>query len=1010
MSNYTPTGNISTISEINAELEKIANSIADKVDRSPDLSQANQMEVELDMNSNRIINLADGENPSDAVTKRQLDSTTATITVSSIDNIDAYVGTTPTTAQDLEAASDAVETLLFGGTSLVIENDVVIDSNAVARVWDLQGSTITLSNNAQITIQKDNFSIINGVIDGGLKETFITSATSSSPTSFAVDNPSAFEVGDHISCSWSNGYLPNSTSISQLPGGVLNTLSNISSNTYTMANAVSSTSGTDGATTNILAENTRLFNARFDKSTIKFQGSGKYLIQNMVFQNCSNAYYIDLEDTTEQAQILLSNNKFNSIVLDAFKFQCSAVLFDNCFCASPRDIGKQNIVWANNTKRGYLGIRNSEFYNGTRDSILFGFATGSTMYIPNTYLENSTFDGTSSTDDYTPNQIYNYSNSLNFLSFFDEQISPSGTAQKVEVGKLTAINSEFKAFTRAIWGTTFDGSNFIVSGITFNQDKVLFENCLVDGTPVDIRSAGGTTNIESIVVDNCEVRFSGGINTFFFQGVREYNIRNSLVKDNYPDTGGLQQTIAAAPNDFITADVKRNQILNNTSTGKNYICVAGQSTNYTARVSDSVKLSDTNEFLEIEASVFNGVWENTIINNRLLFSGNDIFWNNARFNKVATGITNKPTISNFQQGKLFGSAVLIGQDITDSGIIDIEDWMAFNINPDNKTDNDIPIITFYIDDSNCVIEYGGNEATDVGGEGDYHYKLVGLRSDPSVGDTSPLNYRGAFMYNPPERSVVEFSRDRTLKQIISSQAVTIDSGTVSTNTVTTSAIPSAQVPNLGDWISFNNSGSSETYFHEIRAVSGSAGAYTLTVRPALNASVTSTTNSQLIKHDWLYGAPLNSVEVLRTSGTQNFTASGWRDITFSSEVKNDIEYCSTDLVTGKVTLPRGKYTFKAQASFLHDSGASAVTSLRTTTRLVSDNSSFTPLYSSSDTDRSDDGTSSSGVLTTHNTLSGTFEINNEDIIGLEVYASADTDIDTSDGNNPSAILEFTKIG
>ena len=56
---------VRTIRQINAELEKIQEAIADQLDRSPDESQANQMETTLDMNNNPIINVDLPENPDD---------------------------------------------------------------------------------------------------------------------------------------------------------------------------------------------------------------------------------------------------------------------------------------------------------------------------------------------------------------------------------------------------------------------------------------------------------------------------------------------------------------------------------------------------------------------------------------------------------------------------------------------------------------------------------------------------------------------------------------------------------------------------------------------------------------------------------------------------------------------------------------------------------------------------------------------------------------------------------
>ena len=66
MSNYTRNTLTGDLAPINAELEKVQNAIADKLDRVPSVSQANQLNNTLDANSNRIINLPAPSSPNDA--------------------------------------------------------------------------------------------------------------------------------------------------------------------------------------------------------------------------------------------------------------------------------------------------------------------------------------------------------------------------------------------------------------------------------------------------------------------------------------------------------------------------------------------------------------------------------------------------------------------------------------------------------------------------------------------------------------------------------------------------------------------------------------------------------------------------------------------------------------------------------------------------------------------------------------------------------------------------------
>jgi hypothetical protein len=65
MSNYTRNSLTGDLAPVNAELQKVQQSISEKLDRSPSVGQANQLENTLDANSNRIINLPAPAHPND---------------------------------------------------------------------------------------------------------------------------------------------------------------------------------------------------------------------------------------------------------------------------------------------------------------------------------------------------------------------------------------------------------------------------------------------------------------------------------------------------------------------------------------------------------------------------------------------------------------------------------------------------------------------------------------------------------------------------------------------------------------------------------------------------------------------------------------------------------------------------------------------------------------------------------------------------------------------------------
>tara|TARA_R110000851_G_scaffold18660_3_gene58442 strand:- start:2676 stop:3413 length:738 start_codon:yes stop_codon:yes gene_type:complete len=73
MSNYTRNTLTGDLAPVNAELEKIQQSISDKLDRSPSSGQANQIESTFDANNNKIINIPAPTTDNEAVRKVDLD-------------------------------------------------------------------------------------------------------------------------------------------------------------------------------------------------------------------------------------------------------------------------------------------------------------------------------------------------------------------------------------------------------------------------------------------------------------------------------------------------------------------------------------------------------------------------------------------------------------------------------------------------------------------------------------------------------------------------------------------------------------------------------------------------------------------------------------------------------------------------------------------------------------------------------------------------------------------------
>jgi hypothetical protein len=76
MANYTRNTLTGDLAPVNAELEKVQQSIADKLDRNPSTGQANQLGSTLDANNNRIINLPAPSHPNDPARLKDLTAST----------------------------------------------------------------------------------------------------------------------------------------------------------------------------------------------------------------------------------------------------------------------------------------------------------------------------------------------------------------------------------------------------------------------------------------------------------------------------------------------------------------------------------------------------------------------------------------------------------------------------------------------------------------------------------------------------------------------------------------------------------------------------------------------------------------------------------------------------------------------------------------------------------------------------------------------------------------------
>jgi hypothetical protein len=152
MSNYTRNTLTGDLAPINAELEKVQNAIADKLDRSPAAAQANQLNNTLDANSNRIINLPAPASPNDAA--RLVDLETAG----------------PSNLSEAIAAKNAAVTAESGAVTArdvavaasIIQYQTFAELLAISETVDYKQFTVAERANAAYTLQPSGYVVLAG--------------------------------------------------------------------------------------------------------------------------------------------------------------------------------------------------------------------------------------------------------------------------------------------------------------------------------------------------------------------------------------------------------------------------------------------------------------------------------------------------------------------------------------------------------------------------------------------------------------------------------------------------------------------------------------------------------------------------------------------------------------------------------------------------------------------------------------------------------------------------------
>lgn len=1049
MSNYTP-GQPRTVPAIDGELKAIQSAIADKLDRNPAVSQANEMNAELDMNSNKIINLADGTDPNDAVNKSQLDTSIGEVTIASIAHIDEYInppsGGGPIDVNTaLTNAVNAAELVVFGGTDITLTADWTYPVSGVARNLNFQGSTINLdSYQVNLDNAPDGFIWENGTVDGNWKTATLTAKSAQQPTTVTVGSSAAFSIGDEITSSWSLNYLPNSIARSFLPGNVINTVQSKTATTITFTHQVTVASGFDvnAAETNILPSGTTLINARFDKTGIEYGGSGTIAFKNLVFKQMPNAYCISINDSTEEARCLMQGIDIQSCALDALNFRGDTLIMQDVKVRDVRDIAKQILVWSNQTKKGNLYADSLDWNPDNKDAFVFMNGAGEGVgYLPDRVFTNCKFDG---------------GNSKTFSPLHTDSLSTQNFEGRINslvngiAGKATFINCEFKRFSRNLVGTTF------VNTTAWTQEEVTFIDCFMDcdGVYFQRASADALMNVHPVSYDNCNLKGSSfklgrGADRIHYKNCTI--IQQSLVEGTYSITGGEQIETSATTtrvyyegekiirtnvglvyeatpgagnsytttlgdlltdtakftnigrvfhvetSDTTTLAYERGDIIFQSSTVRFYECVAGAATQYQSSVSDL--LTNTSLFENIETGIDRGHFENTKLIGEFDFEDEtDVVFDNLVLPFRGSSNTLPVFNLNFQEN-MDNKIIIEDVDNTDSTAIDLSDYFLIG-----SAEPDVPNLVIKVKDSDAVIDYGQDEST----AREFSYRLKSRRFDADTGTTAPLSMRGAFMVDPKEKSVVTETRGNLLHQITLTSEADINANASSgASSFVITNITGGSTPYPGDWLSINVVGSSTTYFYEITAVTGS-DPYTCTISPTLDVNITTADNCFLVKHEPLYSTH-QFFEIERTTGPDIYANTGaWTNtLVFDNEETNEIPYAVFD-GTDTFTLPAGKYDFHVDLQAQTTVSGTGPTAVDCTLRLSSDISGWNDIQGCKASSAKGTTTDSENLFV-RPTLSGSFTTAEQGDFTVELYTTASLSV-TADSNNQSSVITFTKVG
>ena len=463
----------------------------------------------------------------------------------------------------------------------------------------------------------------------------------------------------------------------------------------------------------------------------------------------------------------------------------------------------------------------------------------------------------------------------------------------------------------------------------------------------------------------------------------------------FTDQGNLYYVETSATT---TRNYQRNDYIFRTDNVRKYRNAAGGADQYQSQAGDL--LTDTRLFEQNDTDVDRGFFVNTKMVGEFDFIDETDVRLDTLILPNRAGDTRVNFLLNFAEG-VDNSLMIEGVTSSDSTALDLEEWFQAG---DAVTDT--PNFQILVEGTDAVIDYGADEA----GTREWRYRLKSRRFDSNVGTTAPITMKGAFLVDPLEGSLVTaVRRPGEIKRVrATNQGEVLSAASTGDTTIQFGNIVGFGTPEKGDWISLNNDASGTVYYHEVTDVSGT-DPYTLTLSPDLNADITTSTNTYMIKTEFLTPIYQNLRATLDTGTATYSNTSSWsNDLTFFSLEDNSIPYATFSSGTD-FTLPAGKYSFSVDVDLETPTTLSGGSNdLACALRLNSDISGWTTIRGTSSKGSSND--SDDGFrLHSRPTINGSFETTEKGVFTVNLYPTLEVrSVGSSDLRG--ANITFTKVG